>query len=251
MMRPDRFTDSHVLIFGGNSGIGLAAARAFKAEGARLTLTGRDQITLDEAAKELGALALRSDMAKPAESKAAVAAGVAKHGAIDVVLVNAGIGGFSGVAELTEEFWDGVHGVNLRGAFFAAQAALPHLKDGGAIVFTGSVGSIMALPGNAAYAAAKAGLRAAARIFAAELLPRGIRVNVVSPGPTETPLFNRNVGMGPEGVEALRREIRAAVPMKRIAEAEEVAAAVLFLASREASYINGVDLFVDGGCVEL
>jgi NAD(P)-dependent dehydrogenase (short-subunit alcohol dehydrogenase family) len=250
-MRPDRFTDRHVFIFGGNSGIGLSAARAFVAEGARLSLTGREQKTLDAAAAELGALAMKSDIVRPSESAAAVAQAVARHGAIDVALVNAGVGGFATADEITEEFWDGMHAVNLRGAFFAAQAALPHLKDGGAVVFTGSIGSVLSLPGNITYAAAKAGLRAAARNLATELLPRRIRVNVVSPGPTETPIFNRNPGMTPEAVEAMRAQMRDAVPMKRIAEADEIARAVLFLASDEASYINGVELFVDGGCVEL
>jgi NAD(P)-dependent dehydrogenase (short-subunit alcohol dehydrogenase family) len=153
------------------------------------------------------------------------------------------------VPEVTQEFWDNVHGVNLRGAFFAVQAALPHLRDGGSIVITGSIGALLALPGNAVYAAAKAGLRAVARILAAELLPRRIRVNVVSPGPTETEIFKR--GASPAQIEAVRSSLGGAVPMKRMGEPEEVARAVLFLASSEASFINGVDLNVDGGTLEL
>src|SRR5262249_26887575 len=122
---------------------------------------------------------------------------------------------------------------------------------GGSIVLTGSVGAVLAVPGNAMYASAKAGLRAAARILAAELVAEGIRVNVVSPGPTETPIINRNISMDPAAVDGLRRAMIEAIPMKRMGEPEEVARAVLFLASQEASFITGIDLFVDGGCVEL
>ncbi|WP_428410332.1 SDR family oxidoreductase [Hyphococcus sp.] len=251
MMTKDRFSGKHVFIFGGNSGIGLAAAEGFAAEGAALSLTGRSKETLNKAAAKTGALALQSDMADPAASAAAINTAVEKNGPIDVLFVNAGVGGFAPIGDVTEEFWDNVHDVNLKGAFFAGKAALPHLRDGGAVVFTGSVGSQLALPGNAVYAAAKAGLRAMARTFAAELAPRKIRVNVVSPGPTETPLFYRNPGITDDAVDALRAQMREAVPLKRIGEPAEVARAVLFLSSDEASFITGVDLFVDGGSVEL
>jgi NAD(P)-dependent dehydrogenase (short-subunit alcohol dehydrogenase family) len=166
-----------------------------------------------------------------------------------VLFINAGIGGFAPISEVTPEFWDQVHGVNLRGCFFAAQAALPYLSDGGSIVMTGSIGSLLAIPGNVTYAAAKAGLRAVVRILAAELMPRRIRVNMVSPGPTETPIFNRGVSLA--DADKFRQQMITAVPMKRMGEAEEIARAVLFLASSEASFITGVDLYVDGGCVEL
>ena len=244
-----RFAGKTAAVLGGNSGIGLAAAKAFLDEGARVAITGRNAATLAQAAGETGMLAIRSDMASAADSKAALARIAAELGGIDVLFVNAGVGGFAAVPEVTEEFWDGVHVVNLRGAFFAMQAALPHLRDGGSIVVTGSIGAVLALPGNAAYASAKAGLRAVARILAVELLPRRIRVNMVSPGPIETEIFKR--GATPQQIEGLRTTMANAVPMKRMGEAAEVARAVLFLASSEASYINGVDLYVDGGCVEL
>jgi len=244
-----RFSGKTAAVLGGNSGIGLAAAKAFRQEGARVAITGRDEATLARAAADNGLIALRSDMADPADSRAALARISAELGGIDVLFVNAGIGGFAAVPEVTEEFWDRMHGVNLSGAFFAIQAALPHLRDGGCIVITGSIGAVLALPGNAAYAAAKAGLRAVARILAIELLPRRIRVNVVSPGPTETEIFKR--GASAKEIEGLRIMMSRAVPMKRMGEAAEVARAVLFLASPEASFITGVDLFVDGGCVEL
>jgi NAD(P)-dependent dehydrogenase (short-subunit alcohol dehydrogenase family) len=244
-----RFAGKTVVVLGGNSGIGLAAARAFQAEGARVAITGRNKETLAQVAAASGMLAVRSDMSSVADTRAAMARIAEQLGGIDVLFVNAGVGGFATVPEVTEEFWDNVHSVNLRGAFFAVQAALPHLRDGGSIVITGSIGAVLALPGNVVYAAAKAGLRAVARIVAAELLPRRIRVNVVSPGPTETEIFKR--GASPEQIEAVRSSLGGAVPMKRMGEPEEVARAVLFLASSEASFINGVDLNVDGGTLEL
>jgi NAD(P)-dependent dehydrogenase (short-subunit alcohol dehydrogenase family) len=243
-----RFSDKTVVVLGGNSGIGLASARAFQAEGARVAITGRDEATLRVGA-DSGMLAVRADIASVAESRAALARIGTQLGGIDVLFVNAGVGGFPPVAEVTEAFWDHMHGINLRGAFFAAQAALPQLRDGGCIVFTGSVGSVLAMPGGATYAATKAGLRAVARILATELMPRRIRVNVVSPGPTETPLFDR--GTTPEQAEAARSMLRGVTPMQRLGEPEEIARAVLFLASSEASFITGIDLFVDGGCREL
>ncbi|MBB3359530.1 MULTISPECIES: SDR family oxidoreductase [unclassified Novosphingobium] len=244
-----RFDNTCVAILGGNSGIGLAAARQFAAEGARLALTGRNPQTLHEAAEELGALAVRADMGDVEQTRAALAEIEQVLGGIDVLFVNAGVGGFAMVPEVTETFWDDIHTVNLRGAFFAIQHALPLMRDGGAIVITGSIGSLAAVPGNVAYAAAKAGLRAMARIVAKELLPRRIRVNLISPGPTETEIFKRDAS--PEQIAGMRDMLSAVVPIGRMGTAEEVASAALFLASREASFINGVDLYVDGGCLEL
>jgi NAD(P)-dependent dehydrogenase (short-subunit alcohol dehydrogenase family) len=170
-------------------------------------------------------------------------------GGIDILFVNAGVGGFAPIPDVTEDFWDGIHSVNLRGAFFAIQQALPLMPDGGSIVITGSIGSVAAVPGNVAYAAAKAGLRAVARIVGKELLPRRIRVNMVSPGPTNTEIFKR--GATAEEIEGMRSMLADVVPIGRMGTSEEIARAVLFLASDEASFINGVDLYVDGGCVEL
>lgn len=244
-----RFDGKCVVILGGNAGIGLAAARMFHAEGAKLALTGRNPETLAAAAQECEALGIVSDMGEPEQSRAAMAEVAEALGGIDVLFVNAGVGGFSPVEGVTEAFWDEVHSVNLRGAFFAVQAALPLLRDGGSIVITGSIGSISAVPGNVVYAAAKAGLRAMTRILGKELLPRRIRVNMVSPGPTETEIFKR--GASQAEIEGVRSFLSGVVPIGRMGTSEEIAAAVLFLASQEASFINGVDLYVDGGCVEL
>jgi NAD(P)-dependent dehydrogenase (short-subunit alcohol dehydrogenase family) len=248
-----RFTNKVAVVIGGNSGIGRAAAVAYAAEGAQVVITGRDPKTLAVVQNEIGGepLALRADVADLASLDAAMQAVRERHGRIDVLFVNAGIGAFAPVGEVTPQLWDEVHNVNLRGCFFAAQKALPLMGRGGSIVFTGSVGSVLGVPGNAIYAAAKAGLRAVARIFAVELVGKGIRVNMVSPGPTETPLINRNVGMDAAAANALREMMIANTPMRRMGEPEEIARAVLFLSSDEASFITGVDLFVDGGVIEL
>ncbi len=244
-----RFDNKCVVILGGNAGIGLAAARIFRAEGAKLALTGRNADTLAEAARENDALGVVSDMGDPAQSRAAMAEIEEALGGIDSLFVNAGVGGFAPVEAVTEDFWDGIHNVNLRGAFFAIQAALPLMRDGGSIVITGSIGSVAAVPGNVAYAAAKAGLRAMARILAKELLPRRIRVNMISPGPTDTEIFKRDTSA--EEISGLQDFFKTVVPIGRMGTPEEVAKAAVFLASEEASFINGVDLYVDGGCLEL
>jgi len=244
-----RFASKNVLVFGGTNGIGLAAAQAFAREGARVAVTGRNPAALRAAAAEHGLIAYESDISDM-EATGEVAARAAQElGGFDIVFVNAGVGGFALVDQLTPAFWDEIHMVNLRGCFFAAQSCLPHISDNGTIIFTGSIGSVMALAGNAAYASAKAGLRAAARILGHELLPRGIRVNMISPGPTETEIFKR--GASESEIAALRAQFTEAVPMKRIATADELARCVLFLASEDAAFINGIELFVDGGCVEL
>lgn len=243
-----RFANKTILILGGTAGIGEAAAHLFLTEGGRVALTGRNEEAL-AALRDAGFIALRSDMGDLDESRASIAEASATLGGIDVLFVNAGVGGFAPLADISEQFWDQVHAVNLKGAVFAIQSALPHLRDGGAIVITGSIGSMIALPGNAVYAAAKAGLRAAARVIAAELLPRGIRVNMVSPGPTDTEIFKR--GASAAEIEGMRALFSGVVPMKRMGTSEEVARAALFLASDEASFINGVDLCVDGGSFEL
>jgi len=247
-----RFQDRIVLIIGGNSGIGRAAAEGFGAEGAHVFLTGRDRHSIDETVAAIpGACGFQADIAQVGSGAQALAAIEAAHGKIDILFVNAGIGAFAPAAEVTPEQWDNVHGVNLRGCFFAIQQALPLLADGGAIVITGSIGAVAAVPGNVMYAAAKAGLRAVARTLAAELVGRRIRVNMVSPGPTETPIINRTQGVPAEAVAGLRDIMTQAVPMKRMGTPAEIARPVLFLASDEASFITGIDLYVDGGCVEL
>lgn len=247
-----RFKDKIVLILGGNSGIGLASAKAFAAEGGIVRLTGRDQTTIDSAVLEIdGAQGYCADMADLAAMDEVIAAIEARDGRIDVLFVNAGVGGFAPIRDLTPEDWDKVHDVNMRGAIFAIQKVLRLMGRGGSIVVTGSIGGHGVLPGNAAYGAAKAGLAMAVKIIAAEVVGDGIRVNMVSPGPIDTPLLHRNPGISGEAVDALRAQMIAAVPMRRMGQAEEVARAVLFFASDDASFITAANLFVDGGALEL
>jgi NAD(P)-dependent dehydrogenase (short-subunit alcohol dehydrogenase family) len=252
-MMSARFAGKVVLVIGGNSGIGRAAALAYAAEGGTVAITGRDPRTLAAVAGEIGTdtLAVRADIADTSSTDEVVRQLRERHGRVDVLFVNAGVGGFAPVPAVTPELWDQVHDVNLRGCFFAAQKILPLMGRGGSIVFTGSIGSQLAAPANVVYAASKAGLRAVTRIFAVELVAQGIRVNMVSPGPTETPILYRNPGMDEKAADALRQMMIANTPMKRMGTPEEIARAVLFLSSSEASFITGVDLFVDGGVIEL
>lgn len=247
-----RFKDNVVLVIGGNSGIGRAAAIDFGKEGAHVFLTGRSQKTIDETVAEIpGARGFVADIADIQSGSDVLSAIREAYGRIDVLFVNAGIGTFKPIPEVTPEDWDEVHDINLRGCFFAIQKALPLIGKGGSIVITGSIGAIVAVPGNVIYAAAKAGLRAVVRTLAAELVGQGIRVNMVSPGPTDTPIITRTGGVTPEAVAGLKQVMTDVVPMKRMGTPDEIARAALFLASDEASFITGIDMYVDGGCVEI
>ncbi|RKF17573.1 SDR family oxidoreductase [Altericroceibacterium spongiae] len=247
-----RFENRNVLVLGGNSGIGLASVKGFAEEGANVHFTGRNQETIDEAMQTVpGAQGHRVDITDRA-AMADLLDNLGKDGrTLDILFINAGIGGFAPLREITEEQWDAIHNVNLKSCVFAIQQALPLLGTGSAIVITGSIGAHSALPGNAMYAAAKNGLHAAMKVMAGELVSEGIRVNMVSPGPIDTPLLYRNPGVTGAQVDALRDKMIESVPMKRMGQAEEVARAVLFLASDEASFITAANLCVDGGALEL
>jgi NAD(P)-dependent dehydrogenase (short-subunit alcohol dehydrogenase family) len=243
-----RFANKTALITGGNSGIGLATAKLFVAEGAKVAITGRDQAKLEAAAKELGpnALAIVADATDVAATERAVARAVEKFGKLDILFANAGIGANTPVGGTTLETFESVLKTNVTAVFFTVQAALPHLNDGGSIVLNGSVISVLGSPGYAAYAASKAGVRAMARVMASELSPRGIRVNVVAPGGTSTPIWDR-AAPTPDAVIALEKRISQGIPLGRFGKVEEVAKTVLFLASDDASNIQGAEIFVDGG----
>jgi NAD(P)-dependent dehydrogenase (short-subunit alcohol dehydrogenase family) len=245
----ERFSGKHVVVIGGNSGIGLAAARAFAREGAQVVITGRSPETLQSAAEYIGraAVAIRSDIADVAQIRALFAQLAAQLGHIDVLFVNAGIGAFQAIEKVTEQDWDSIHGINLKGVFFTVQQSLPLLRKGSSIVLTGSIGALKGIPTGSVYAASKAGLRALGRCFAAELVGKGIRVNVVSPGPTETPIMGRTAGLPPQAIAAIREQMIRNTPMHRMGTPEEVAAAVLFLASSDSAFVTGIDFLVDGG----
>ena len=247
-----RFKDKVVLVLGGNSGMGLASAQAFASEGATVHLTGRNQQTIDEAVASIpGSTGYAADIADVTATAKVVEQVEQTDGRIDVLYINAGVGGFAPLEAITEDDWDFVHSINLRGCVFALQKAVRIMGEGGAVVVTGSIGAHGPLEGNGTYAAAKAGLSMAMKVFAKELLPRKIRLNMVSPGPIDTPLLHRNPGMGPEDVARLKDMMIANIPMHRMGESDEVAKAVLFLASSDASFITGTDLLVDGGLIEL
>jgi len=243
-----RLTGKTALITGGNSGIGLATARLFVAEGARVAITGRNQATLDAAIEELGsnAIAIVADATDVAATEKAVAKAAEKFGKLDIVFANAGIAGNTPVGGTTLAAFESVIRTNLTAVFFTVQAAAPHLNNGASIILNGSVISVLGNPGYAAYAASKAGVRAMARVMASELSPRGIRVNVVSPGGTSTPIWS---GAAPtaDAIVALESRVSQAIPLGRFGKPEEVAKTVLFLASDDASNIQGAEIFVDGG----
>jgi len=247
-MQP-RFNEKVAVVIGGNSGIGLASAQAFAGEGARVVITGRDKATLARAAASLGAgaLAIRCDVSELGQIDALVDEIRGKLGRIDVLFVNAGVGAFIPIEAVTEADWDRLMAVNLKGVFFTVQKALPLMSSGAAIVLNSSIGWKKGIPTGSVYAASKAGVRALGRNFAAELVARGIRVNVVSPGPVETPIIGRTAGLSAEMIPQLRKQMLENTPMRRMGEPAEVARAALFLASEEASFITGVDLLVDGG----
>jgi len=240
------------VITGGNSGIGLATARRFVAEGANVVIFGRDPKTLSQAAAELGesALALSGDVAKLKDIDRLIAETVQRFGQIDILFANAGIAPFVPFAEISEEFFDQVVNINIKGVFFTIQKAAPHMKDGGSIVVTTSVTNEMGIEGGSVYAATKAAERSLVRSLAAELVSRGIRVNAVRPGPIETPIHQRQ-GLPPEAVEQMIEDIKSRVPMGRLGTAEEVANVAFFLASAESSYVVGSEFTVGGGTADV
>jgi NAD(P)-dependent dehydrogenase (short-subunit alcohol dehydrogenase family) len=243
-----RFEGKVAVVTGGNSGIGLATAKRLQEEGARVAIAGRSKKTLDEAVKTIGngVVAVQADVAKLADLDKLYAEVLRKLGKIDVLFVNAGIAQFAPLADTTESKFDEQFDINIKGAYFTIQKALPLLNDGASIILNTSVAGSTGNPGTSAYAATKAALRSLARTAAAELVGRGIRVNTVAPGPIETPIMGRT-GLPKDALDDFVKGVIAEVPMKRLGQPEEVAATVAFLASKDASYITGVEINVDGG----
>jgi NAD(P)-dependent dehydrogenase (short-subunit alcohol dehydrogenase family) len=236
------------VITGGSSGIGLATAKLFQQAGAKVAISGRNQQALDEAVKELGpgALAIRSDVSKLTDLDTLFDVVNKKLGPIDVLFANAGIAKFAPVSDVSEDVYDETFDINVKGVFFTVQKAIPFLNDNASIILNTSSVNQAGVPTTSVYAASKAAVRSLARSISAELAARGIRVNVVSPGPISTPIY-RKLGLSKEAVDAFATSIVAQVPLKRFGKPEEVAQTALFLASNASSYITGVELNVDGG----
>lgn len=243
-----RLAGKTALITGGNSGIGMATARLFQAEGARVAITGRNQKTLDSAAEELGngALAIQADVTKPEQMERTVAAVVNRFGKLDIVFANAGIPGATPVGQTSLASFEEIIRTNLTAVFFTVQAAAAHLNPGASVILNGSVHAVMGIPGYSAYAATKAGVRAMTRNLASELAPRAIRVNQVTPGGTKTPIWSPQAPTD-QAMSALEQSIGAMTALGRMGEAEEIAKAALYLASDDAAYVTGAEIVVDGG----
>ena len=240
------------VITGGNSGIGLATAKLFAKEGAKVAITGRDEATLKEASRQVGpgALAIKADILDLTSVEKTFKEVENQLGKIDVLIVNAGV--FKGVplANFTEELFDEISNTNFKGTFFTVQKALPYLNDGASIVITGSAATNAGMEGASAYSASKAAVRALARNFSADLLGRKIRVNVLSPGHVETPIHTR-LGLSKEQVTELRSNLASTVPIKRTGTADEMASGYLYLASDESSFMVGAEIVLDGGWQQL
>jgi NAD(P)-dependent dehydrogenase (short-subunit alcohol dehydrogenase family) len=247
-----RLSNQIAVITGGNSGIGLATAERFIAEGAKVVLFGRNAKTLSEAVARLGAAAtgVAGDVTSAADIDRLFTTVAERHGRIDVLFVNAGVAEFVPFEAADEAHFDRQFDINVKGAFRTLKGALPLLVEGASIVLNTSVVSHVGFPNASVYSATKAALRSFARTLSTDLAPRGIRVNAVAPGPIETPIFGR-MGIPADQVDATKAGIVAGVPVKRMGTPQEVAAAVTFLAAKESAYVVGVELDVAGGLGQL
>ncbi|SDF60949.1 glucose 1-dehydrogenase [Dyella sp. 333MFSha] len=234
------------VVTGGGSGIGLAIAQRFVNEGAYVFIVGRRQATLDDAIAGLGANAeaVQADVTDAVQLDRVFAAVVARKGRVDTLVVNSGISEYSLVDDITEAHFDGIFDLNVRAAAFTVQKAVPHMPPGGTIVLIGSIADAIGVYGYGTYAASKAALRSYARTWTAELVSRGIRVNTLSPGPVDTDMMAA-------ASDEVRETLTARIPLGRMGRPDEVAAAALFLASSESSFIAGAELCIDGGMTQV
>jgi len=240
------------VITGGNSGIGLATAQEFSNQGAKVVIMGRDATSLAEAKKSINGecLTVQGDVQNLSDLDRLFNETETAFGSIDTVVANAGGATFQPIGDVTPETFDSQNNTNARGLFFTVQKALPLMNDGGSVILISSVVNMKGFAGTSIYSATKAAVRSFARTMTTELAPRNIRVNVISPGPIETPVFNR-VGVPEEHVDAMKEGFVSIVPLGRIGRPDEIATTASFLASNEASYITGADIAVDGGAAQV
>jgi len=240
------------VITGGNSGIGFATAKRFVEEGADVVVTGRRRKELDQAAAQIGGsiTAVPGDVSRLEDLDRLYATIREKHGRINILFANAGMGLVAPLGMITEDHFDQVFGINVRGLLFTVQKALPLFKDGGSIILNASIAGQKGIGGFSVYNASKAAVRSFARSWTSDLKDRKIRVNAISPGPIETPIFGK-AGLTKDEVDQFAKFATSQMPMGRFGSAEEVAAAAVFLASDESSFITGIDLSVDGGMAQV
>lgn len=243
-----QFTGKVAVITGGSSGIGLATAQALEEAGAKVVINGRNPETLAQASTTLNGnhLAVQGDVSKIEDLDRLFEETVAKFGKIDILFVNAGVIKIAPALEVDEALFDWHFNINVKGAFFTLQKAIPHLNDGASVILNTSIANEQGFAGMTVYAATKAALRSFARTFSSELVDRGIRVNAVSPGPISTPIYGK-LGFSEEQLNGLATGFQERVPLKRFGSPEEVAKAVLFLAGSDSSFVVGEEIAVDGG----
>jgi NAD(P)-dependent dehydrogenase (short-subunit alcohol dehydrogenase family) len=240
------------VVTGGNSGIGLATAKRFAAEGAKVVITGRRQAELDKAIAEVGhgAIGVQGDVSKLADLDRLYATVKEKHGRVDILFANAGGGKFAPLGSITEEHFDREFNINVKGLLFTVQKALPLFTDGGSIILNASIVSIKGMAAFSVYSATKAAVRSFARTWTVDLKDRKIRVNALSPGPIETPGVD-GLANSQEELDQIKAGLAASVPLGRMGEADEIAKVAVFLASDDSSYVTGIELFVDGGMAQI
>jgi NAD(P)-dependent dehydrogenase (short-subunit alcohol dehydrogenase family) len=243
-----RLTGKNVLITGGTTGIGLATAKLFMAEGARVAITGQDENRVAEARKALGpnAIAIRADVASTQDMTALASRLKTEFGGLDVIFANAGIAQPRPIGDVDDAHIDAQISVNFKGVVYTIQKMLPILRKPASIILTSTAMIERGVAGMSIYSASKAAVRSLARALSAELVERGVRVNVLSPGLTETPIYGK-LGLPESAVQEWAGQLLTKVPAKRLAQADEIAKAALFLASNESSYVIGENIFVDGG----
>ncbi|GAA4271842.1 glucose 1-dehydrogenase [Aquimarina gracilis] len=240
------------VITGANSGIGLATAKLYLEQGAKVVLAGRRLDALEEVAQDLDGdfITVRADVAKAEDNKRLIDETTKKYGKIDILFLNAGVAPPTPADQITEEHYNYVFDINVKGPILATKVALPHLNDGGSILFTNSVVTQRGFEGLGVYSASKGALRAYQRVLTAEVKPRKIRVNSIAPGPIATPIYDK-MGLPQETIDEMGKGFAQQVPLGRFGTPEEIAKSALFLASDDATYINGVELEVDGGLSQI